>query len=82
MTNERKKIRRFVQGLNVEIQEGLAALLLVGHLLKLWRKHRELRAQGCKLGTFTLRKGIFLVILLVRLVRVPRLLRWEGEREE
>ena len=76
MTNEQKGIRRFVQGFNVEIQKGSL------HLLKLWRKHRELRAQGCKLGTSTIKKGIFLIILLIKHVKMPHLLKRKKEREE
>ena len=63
--NERKRIRRFLEGLNVEIQERLAIAQISTFTEPLEK------AQGCKLGTSILRKGTFLVIPLDKLVKVP-----------
>ncbi|XP_027169479.1 uncharacterized protein LOC113769212 [Coffea eugenioides] len=81
VTNEQKRIRRFVQELNVEIQEGLA-VVQISTFTEAFEKSQRVESTRMQVRDFHYKKGVFLVILLVRLVKVPPLPRWEEEWEE
>ena len=81
VATERRRIRRCVQGLNVEIQEGLAAAQIFTFTESL-EKAQRVESARLQVRDFHVKKGALLVTLLDKQVRVPHLLKWEEEREE
>ena len=72
VVNERKRIRRFVQGLNVEIQEGLAAAQ-ISTFTEALEKAQRIESARLQVRDFHNRKRNFLATLLDRLVRTHSL---------
>ena len=78
---ERKRIRSFVQGLNVKIDESLVAAQITTFTNALDKTQRVENAKS-QSKLFMLERGVNQAIPLERLRSLPNLLKWEEGLEE